>query len=53
MVKKDKYLKDSYQKGTVDNTDEGMYLWMSNHSINSVLEIFVASAAFFSPLIYN
>lgn len=47
MAKEDKHLKDSYQKATVDNRDEGMYLWVSIRSINSVLEIFVASAGFF------
>lgn len=52
MAKEDRHLKYPYQKGTVDNTDEGTYLWESNGSINSILEIFVASDAFFL-LIYN
>lgn len=48
-AKEDRHLTDPYQKGTVDSIDEGMYLWVSNSSINSVLEIFVGSVAF-SPL---
>lgn len=49
MAKEDRHLMDPYQKGTADSTDEGMYLWVSNGSINSVLEILVGSVAF-SPL---